>query len=107
MLWICIGSWQAGYENLFFSPWSLNMALAMTYEGARGKTADEMRSVLHLSGNESTRRQAFSSLDQRLNANESGYILSTANALWVDNSFPLRSEYRDLVDRNYHARART
>ena len=29
-------------ENVFFSPWSLNSALAMTYEGARGKTADEM-----------------------------------------------------------------
>lgn len=28
-------------ENLFISPWSLNTALAMTYEGARGKTAEE------------------------------------------------------------------
>ena len=37
-------------KNIFFSPWSLNYALAMTYEGARGKTAEEMRSVLHLSG---------------------------------------------------------
>lgn len=90
--------------NLFFSPWSLNTALAMTYEGARGKTADEMRSVLHLSGDESARRQSFSSLDQRINGNESGYVLSTANALWVDNNFSLLDGYRDLVDRSYHAR---
>ena len=90
--------------NLFFSPWSLNTALAMTYEGARGKTADEMRSVLHFSGDESARLQSFSSIDQRINGNESGYILSTANALWVDNDFSLLDGYRDLVDRSYHAR---
>ena len=75
--------------NLFFSPWSLNTALAMTYEGARGKTADEMRSVLHFHGDESARRQSFFALDQRINDNESGNTLSTANALWVDNSFSL------------------
>lgn len=90
--------------NLFFSPWSLNSALSMTYEGARGQTATEMQSVLHLSGNESNRRQSFSELDQRLNAPDSGYMLSTANALWIDEGFPLSAEYRDLVEETYHAR---
>ncbi len=33
--------------NLFFSPWSISSALAITYEGARGSTADEIRSVFH------------------------------------------------------------
>ena len=80
------------------------MALAMTYEGARGKTAEEMRYVLHFSGNESTRRQSFSSFYQRINANESRYILSSANALWVDNDFSLLDGYADLVDRIYHAK---
>ena len=92
-------------ENLFFSPWSLNSALAMTSEGARGRTADEMHSVLHFSGNDSARRQAFSALDLRINANNSGYILSTANALWADRAFPLLGEYADLVNSYYHAKA--
>jgi serpin B len=91
-------------ENVFFSPWSLNTALAMTYEGARGKTAEEMRSVLHFSGNESARRQSFSSLDRRINANESGYTLSTASALWVDSNFSLLDDYANLVDHDYHAK---
>ena len=31
-----------GEENVFFSPYSITTALSMTYEGARGQTADEM-----------------------------------------------------------------
>jgi serine protease inhibitor len=34
--------------NLFFSPYSIYVALAMTAEGARSETADEMGRVLHL-----------------------------------------------------------
>src|SRR5688572_22603076 len=36
-------------ENLFFSPFSLTTALAMTAEGARGETAAQMGDVLGLS----------------------------------------------------------
>jgi hypothetical protein len=35
-------------ENIFFSPWSIGSALAMTLEGARGETALEMGKVLQL-----------------------------------------------------------
>jgi len=33
--------------NIVFSPYSISSALAMTYAGARGKTAEEMAKVLH------------------------------------------------------------
>jgi serpin B len=36
-------------ENLFFSPASISVALAMTAAGARGQTEAEMAQVLHLS----------------------------------------------------------
>ena len=34
-------------ENIFYSPYSISTALAMTYEGAKDQTADEMKSVFH------------------------------------------------------------
>src|SRR4030042_6024212 len=33
--------------NIFYSPYSISAALAMTWEGAGGKTADEIKSVFH------------------------------------------------------------
>ena len=33
--------------NLFFSPYSISTALAMTYAGARGRTESEMAKALH------------------------------------------------------------
>ena len=37
-------------KNVFFSPASISCALAMTYLGARGSTAEEMRSVMKMEG---------------------------------------------------------
>ncbi len=37
-----------GDANLIFSPYSISMALAMVYAGARGETAQEMADTLHL-----------------------------------------------------------
>lgn len=95
----------AGKENIFISPWSLSYALAMTYEGARGKTKEEMGSALHFSIGEGARQRSFSRIDKKLNAPDSGYSLHAANALWVEKSFPLEKEYTDLIEQSYHARA--
>jgi serine protease inhibitor len=40
---------QNAEAGLFFSPYSLSLALAMTAEGARGETAEQMARVLHFS----------------------------------------------------------
>ena len=38
---------ESNGDNIFYSPYSISAALAMTYEGAKGQTADEMKSVFH------------------------------------------------------------
>jgi len=49
-------------KNILFSPYSISTALAMTYEGARGQTADEIRQVF-----------GFPNLSPRFTTRNSGY----------------------------------
>ena len=48
--------------NLFFSPYSISNALAMTYAGARGDTAKEMSQTLHFTSTTIACTRAFNSV---------------------------------------------
>jgi len=89
-------------ENIFFSPYSLSVALAMTYEGARGKTAEEMRSVFYFPQEDSFRRQSFLKLDSWLTREETEHELNIANALWAQEGFAFLQEYFDVITTYYH-----
>ncbi len=69
--------------NLFFSPYSITSALAMTYAGSRSKTETQMAQVLHFPKDQKVLHPAFSQLQNDLNTIEKkGNIqLSIANAL--------------------------
>jgi serpin B len=88
-------------NNIFFSPYSIMVALGMTYEGARGKTAEEMQAVLHLPEDDIVRRSAFAWLYNNMNKEEKEYILSTANALWAHEGYKFLNEYFDLIGKYY------
>jgi serpin B len=90
-------------KNIFFSPYSISSALAITYEGARGTTADEIRSVLHLPANETLRRTGFAGIDADLARGDENYTLRTANALWAEKAYPFLPEYIALAERWYGA----
>ncbi len=92
-------------QNLFFSPYSISSALAITYEGARGVTADEIRSVLHLPADDTTRREGFVAIDASLNSGDENYTLRTANALWAEKTYPFLPGYIDLARCWYGANA--
>ncbi|WP_292364440.1 MULTISPECIES: serpin family protein [unclassified Methanoculleus] len=92
-------------QNIFFSPYSISSALAITYEGARGTTADEIGSVLHLPQNETLRRSGFAGLDAVLNSGDANYTLRTANALWAQEAYPFLPDYIETAGRWYSANA--
>lgn len=89
--------------NLFFSPYSLSVALAMTYAGARGETGREMGEVLRFAGFEDRLHPAFSELQARLlHINAKGHVeISSANSLWPQAGYPFLDEYLSLIKHNY------
>ncbi len=97
--------YASGDKNILFSPYSLSSALAMTYEGARGESANVMRSALHFSTDDATRQQELKMLMLRFNATDKPYALSVANALWAQQGYVFLTGYFDLVDRIYAGKA--
>ncbi len=91
-------------DNIFFSPWSISSALAVTYEGAEGSTADEIRSVFHFPADESTMRNGYKEITDGINNGNSGFTLKTANALWAEKTYTFLPSYLDTSDRYYSAR---
>jgi serpin B len=90
--------------NLFLSPYSLSTALAMTYAGARGETAEQMAKVLHFDVTPDRLHPAFEALIRQVNENKSRpYRLSVANALWGQESDPFLPEFLRLLADRYGA----
>lgn len=87
--------------NIFFSPYSISTALAMTYEGARGETAQEMQSVFHFPTDNDTRRNGFLQIYNGINDANKSYNLSTANALWAQKDYKFLDGYFNLI-RTYY-----
>lgn len=95
--------------NLFFSPYSISVALAMTYAGAAGDTASQMGSALHFTLPPDQLHPAFNAysldLQDRAEAVEEGtpFELSIANSLWGQQGFGFLPEFLDLLAMNYGA----
>jgi len=89
--------------NLFFSPYSISSALAMTYAGARGKTDEDMADTLHFDLPADQTHATF----RQLNANLRGtggkrpFELSIANALWGQKSFAFAPPFVQLIQKDY------
>jgi serpin B len=97
--------------NLFFSPYSISEALAMTYGGARDTTATQMATALQFLLSQDKLHPAFNYVDLQLaqrgndltGANAQGFKLSVVNAIWGQKGFNFVSQYLDLLAQNYGA----
>jgi serpin B len=88
-------------QNIFFSPLSIFLALAMTYEGARGQTASEIQSVFHFPTDDAIRRSAVAEICNKLNKRSANYTLNIVNALWIQQGYRVLDEYLNMVKTYY------
>ena len=90
------------YEgNIFLSPYSVFTALAMTYEGAKGETEEEMSNVLNVGQNNESLHNYMKNLYELLNKENEEYNISTANALWVRKNLQLLEDYKKIIQDYY------
>lgn len=90
--------------NIFYSPYSISSALAMVYEGARGNTAEEIKSVFHFPNYE-VLRPNFAAIYNDINEKSDAYELRAGNALWVQQDYHLLEDYKTVTERYYGGKA--
>lgn len=101
-------------ENVVFSPASLSFALAMTADGASGKTLSEMASVLGFNTDGLTDTQIreliraeYSKTISALEHADSSVVMESANSIWIGKNFPLKESYVASVQQNFGAESKS
>jgi len=98
------GKLRTSKGNLFFSPYSISIALAMTCGGARGETEKQMAQTLHFNLPPERLHPAFAGLAAHLGAiQQKGQVkLALANSLWPQVGSLLRQDYLALCQNYYN-----
>jgi serpin B len=102
---------KEGKDNLFYSPHSISLALAMTYAGARGETERQMADTLRFTLPQDRLHPAFNGLDLELaqrgegaeGRDGEGFRLHIVNAIWGQEGHDFLSEFLDVLAENYGA----
>jgi len=92
-------------RNLILSPFSITAALSMLLAGARDQTAAAIAATLGQTHPGADYHQAIAALASELakQANLGGNQLAIANGLWIEQGFPLESEFETTVRTLYQA----
>lgn len=92
--------------NIFYSPYSISSALAMTYAGARESTRSQMQTAMGFTADDELIHEGFKNLAEIMSeAAENGSVrLAIANSLWPQEGYRLRRAYLNLVKKHYQTR---
>lgn len=89
--------------NLVVSPASITTALAMTWVGAKGETAAQMRQVLHLEGTPAEVMGASGKLAASLQDPARGVVFRIANRLFGEKTYKLEPAFLEATRAAYGA----
>jgi serpin B len=89
----------SGSGDIFFSPYSLSAALAMTSAGARGETLTEINTAFHFPP--VGPHAGFHALDGALAGTGRPYELNIANRIWLRKGAAFRPEFLKTLEYHY------
>jgi serpin B len=99
-------------DNIIFSPYSISVAFAMCYAGAKGSTDSEIADVLHFTLGQSALHNAFNALDIELakpgtyipsGSTGDQFILKITNSIWGQRGYLFVQNFLDTLAVNYGA----
>ena len=101
---------QEGEGNLFFSPYSISLALAMTYAGARADTEKQMAEVLHFTEQQTFHPAVFSLNEGMLSTADTDgkdesqrFQLNIANSIWGQEGYAFQPDFLAALSTYYGA----
>ena len=86
--------------NLAFSPYGISSNLSLLYYGADGETAEQIKNVLHLSGDAKSYPKHLTSLTRKT---KQGYELYIANALFPYQGTHLLPAFEKIAAKSFEA----
>ena len=100
---------SAGEGNLCLSPFSIEVALAMTFAGADGETRSEMARVLHVDLSDEIHssfaalQKSFEEMAAKTPPNSEPITLSIADRLFAEKDYEFRNPFLSLAKEKYGA----
>jgi serpin B len=91
--------------NVFCSPYSVSLAMALLYGGARGDTEQQIAEGMHFTLPQEDLHPAWNGLDLALQdpSRATGMSLEVVSSIWGANDLSIRDEYLDLLALDYGA----
>lgn len=94
-------------ENVFISPLSVSLALAMTYNGAAGETRQAMHDAMHLPDiSVSKVNESFRKLIADLQSVDPKVVLTIANSIWVREGYEVQPPFLATNTKYFDAEVR-
>ncbi|XP_047108895.1 serpin B3-like [Schistocerca piceifrons] len=87
-----------GADNLFFSPLSIQVILALVFLGARGNTAKQLSRGLHLPEDRNVTEEGISRLLSQLQESKD-IALNIANRIFMKNGYNIKEEFNNSAIR--------
>ncbi len=92
-------------QNTFFSPYSISVAIAMMYAGARSETEKQINDVFHFGSNNTDLYNKYNAFLRYINSLNAPDLLSiyTANSIWAQKDFKFKPAYIEILRSKFNS----